>query len=185
MSSQEFTHTEVLFRQALGAFEPLRATRCTPSRSQPFTHLPPVALLFVSSDAEAPLRLALELPFDDGEGADALRQAARDRAATFAPPRKALLEPIIPAPLGMGVRASETVAHGLSPCTLRQSLEAHLSLRPPVSRAGPSYTAAYTNTTVGGASAAPLQLDEEEFEVQGGLYEGEEEEEERSRELRV
>jgi len=66
----------------------------------------------------------------DNAAAKALRQVARAREASAAPKRKALLEPIVPAPLGMGVRASETVAQGISPVTLRQSLEAHLSLRP-------------------------------------------------------
>lgn len=68
--------------------------------------------------------------FDDA-AIEVLRAAAVERlaAAEFAQPgqeHKALLEPIVPAPLGMGVRVSETVAHGISPSTLRHSLEAHL-----------------------------------------------------------
>lgn len=66
--------------------------------------------------------------FDDA-AAEALREAARARSRADPNPhqRKALLEPIVPAPLGMGVRASETVAQGISPSTLRHSLEAHLA----------------------------------------------------------
>lgn len=68
--------------------------------------------------------------FDDA-AIEVLRAAAAERfaAAELAQPgqeHKALLEPIVPAPLGMGVRVSETVAHGISPSTLRHSLEAHL-----------------------------------------------------------
>jgi hypothetical protein len=68
--------------------------------------------------------------FDDA-AIQVLRAAAAERlaAAELAQPgqeHKALLEPIVPAPLGMGVRVSETVAHGISPSTLRHSLEAHL-----------------------------------------------------------
>lgn len=68
--------------------------------------------------------------FDDA-AAGVLRAAAARRAAQAAGTRpgqthKALLEPIVPAPLGMGVRVSETVASGISPNTLKTSLEAHL-----------------------------------------------------------
>jgi hypothetical protein len=71
----------------------------------------------------------------DAAAMEILRAAAEVRAAEQAgaasdgvpqAERKALLEPIVPAPLGMGVRVSETVAHGISPTTLRQGLEAHL-----------------------------------------------------------
>ncbi|KAI8102903.1 hypothetical protein M9434_005695 [Picochlorum sp. BPE23] len=40
--------------------------------------------------------------------------------------RKALLEPIIPAPLGMGVTVSQTVSHGISPQTIARSLQSNM-----------------------------------------------------------
>ena len=61
--------------------------------------------------------------------AEELRAAAAQRAAASAAcnqEHRGLLEPIVPAPLGMGVRASKMVAQGISPATLRHSLEAHL-----------------------------------------------------------
>jgi hypothetical protein len=70
--------------------------------------------------------------FDD-EKAGALRREAQARGR-----QRALLEPIVPAPLGMGVRASETVAHGISPATLRHSLHTHLK----AASAGPASAAA-------------------------------------------
>ena len=99
-----------------------------------------------------------------------LRPAAR-RAAEVAGIRpgqtnKALLEPIVPAPLGMGVRVSETVASGISPNTLKTSLEAHLHQmqqtrsdtggHPGGVRASVASVRAPANTAVD-ASAASLQ----------------------------
>lgn len=60
----------------------------------------------------------------DGEGAKELRrheQMHGDRAH-----RKALLEPIVPAPLGMGVSVSNTVSKGISPQTLARSLQSSM-----------------------------------------------------------
>ena len=59
-----------------------------------------------------------------GEGAEALRrheQMHGNRAH-----RKALLEPIVPAPLGMGVSVSNTVSKGISPQTLARSLQSSM-----------------------------------------------------------
>lgn len=66
--------------------------------------------------------------FDDKQ-AEVLRHDVEQRGR-----QRALLEPIVPAPLGMGVRASETVSHGISPNTLRHSLES--TLRPLMRQAG-------------------------------------------------
>ena len=108
--------------------------------------------------------------FDDA-AAGVLRAAAARRAAEVAGIRpgqtnKALLEPIVPAPLGMGVRVSETVASGISPNTLKTSLEAHLHQmqqtrsdtggHPGGVRASVASVRAPANTAVD-ASAASLQ----------------------------
>ena len=68
--------------------------------------------------------------FDD-VAAEKLREQASKRSKDskcdpLSRSHKALLEPIVPAPLGMGVRISETVAGGISPATLREGLKTHL-----------------------------------------------------------
>lgn len=67
--------------------------------------------------------------FDD-EGAKFLREKEKAQYSTVSNVnRKALLEPIVPAPLGMGVTVSKTVSHGISPQTLARSLHSNMNSR--------------------------------------------------------
>ena len=72
----------------------------------------------------------------DGEEAAELRRQEKQKYhdARRLDDRKALLEPIIPAPLGMGVSVSKTVSEGISPQTLARSLQS--SMRATSSRSG-------------------------------------------------
>lgn len=60
----------------------------------------------------------------DGEGAEELRRHEQIHGSRAH--RKALLEPIVPAPLGMGVSVSNTVSKGISPQTLARSLQSSM-----------------------------------------------------------
>eukprot|EP00890_Picochlorum_soloecismus_P006821 jgi/Picsp_1/964/NSC_04448-R1_related to diaphanous protein homolog 1 len=64
--------------------------------------------------------------FDD-EGAKFLREKQKEYSTVPNAHRKALLEPIVPAPLGMGVTVSKTVSHGISPQTLARSLHSNMN----------------------------------------------------------
>jgi hypothetical protein len=73
--------------------------------------------------------------FDGKEAAELRRQEKQKyHDARRLDDRKALLEPIIPAPLGMGVSVSKTVSEGISPQTLARSLQS--SMRATSSRSG-------------------------------------------------
>ena len=60
----------------------------------------------------------------DGDDVKELRR--NEQLQGGRPHRKALLEPIIPAPLGMGVSVSNTVSNGISPQTLARSLQSSM-----------------------------------------------------------
>ena len=62
----------------------------------------------------------------DGEGAEELRRNGQLQGRHGRSNRKALLEPIVPAPLGMGVSVSNTVSKGISPQTLARSLQSSM-----------------------------------------------------------
>ena len=65
----------------------------------------------------------------NGEEADELRKQEKEKYACLQKneERKSLLEPIVPAPLGMGVTVSKTVSHGISPGTIAKSLHSNMS----------------------------------------------------------
>lgn len=78
--------------------------------------------------------------FDD-EGAKFLREKQKEQYSTVPNAyRKALLEPIVPAPLGMGVTVSKTVSHGISPQTIARSLHSNMNSRSSGSSAPKSST---------------------------------------------
>ena len=62
----------------------------------------------------------------DGEAAEELRRDELQHGRRRRANRKALLEPIVPAPLGMGVSVSNTVSKGISPQTLARSLQSSM-----------------------------------------------------------
>ncbi len=62
----------------------------------------------------------------DGEAAEELRRDELQHGRRRRANRKALLEPIVPAPLGMGVSVSHTVSKGISPQTLARSLQSSM-----------------------------------------------------------
>lgn len=75
----------------------------------------------------------------DGEEANQLRQSEKERHCGMQDGRKALLEPVIPAPLGMGVTVSKTVSEGISPETIARSLHSGMrsgSVRASSSKSG-------------------------------------------------
>jgi hypothetical protein len=78
--------------------------------------------------------------FND-EGAMFLREKQKEKYSTVPNAhRKALLEPIVPAPLGMGVTVSKTVSHGISPQTIARSLHSNMNSRSSGSSAPKSST---------------------------------------------
>lgn len=75
----------------------------------------------------------------DGEEARELRRLEKERYHGTQAGRKALLEPVIPAPLGMGVTVSKTVSEGISPETIARSLHSGMrtsSMRTSSSKSG-------------------------------------------------
>lgn len=74
----------------------------------------------------------------DGDEAKELRRLEKERHPRLQAGRKALLEPVVPAPLGMGVTVSKTVSEGISPETIARSL--HSGMRTSSMMAGSSHT---------------------------------------------
>ncbi len=75
----------------------------------------------------------------DGEEANELRRSEQERHCGMQHGRKALLEPVVPAPLGMGVTVSKTVSEGISPETIARSLHSGMrtgSVRASSSKSG-------------------------------------------------